>query len=275
MKIDAHQHFWQYSQTEYSWIGDNMEILKKDYLPHHLQGELSTVGFDGSIVVQARQTLEETTWLLKLASDNDFIKGVVGWVDLCSDEIEDQLKKFSVNPKFLGVRHVVHDEPDDQFMARNDFQKGISLLQNYGLTYDLLIFPKHLPLASELVQTFPKQKFVLDHIAKPSIKSQMKAPWSSDIKKIAQFSNVYCKLSGMVTEADWFKWNTDTFGFYLDTVFDAFGTDRLMIGSDWPVCTVAGSYKKVLSIIFDYIRKFDNNTQQRILGKNCVDFYMN
>ena len=273
MKIDAHQHFWHYNQVEYGWIGNNMQVLKNDFLPNHLKAELTTVGFDGCIAVQARQTLEETKWLLKLASENDFIKGVVGWVDLCSDKIEDQLKEFSLNPKLVGVRHVVHDELDDLFMARDDFQYGISLLQKYHLTYDLLLFPKHLPLAMELVQKFPNQKFVLDHIAKPDIKGEIKEPWVTDIRKLAQLPNVYCKLSGMVTEANWDSWKADDFRFYLDTIFEAFGPDRLMIGSDWPVCTVTGSYQSVLSIVIDYVKKFDNSISFKILGTNCLNFY--
>jgi len=273
MKIDAHQHFWYYNEADYGWIGGNMQVLQNDFLPNHLQAELSNVGFEGCIAVQARQSLEETSWLLKLASENDFIKGVVGWVDLCSDKLEDQLKEFSAHPKLVGVRHVIHDEPDDNFMARADFQQGISLLHKYRLTYDLLLFPKHIPLAAALVQKFPNQKFVLDHIAKPEIKGQLKEPWASDIRKLGQLPNVYCKLSGMVTEANWQSWKTDDFRFYLDTVFQAFGPDRLMIGSDWPVCTVAGSYQKVLSIVIDYVKKFDNSEQQKILGINCLNFY--
>lgn len=273
MKIDAHQHFWYYNPTEFAWIGDNMQSLKNDFLPFDLQNELSIAGFDGCIAVQARQSLSETAWLLKLASTHRFINGVIGWVDLCSDKVEDQLKEFSANPKLVGVRHVVHDEPDDRFMARADFQHGISLLQQYRLTYDLLIFPKHLPLATELVKAFPNQKFVLDHIAKPDIKGQVKEPWASDIRKLAQLPNVYCKVSGMVTEANWQSWKADDFSFYLDTIFEAFGSDRLMFGSDWPVCTVAGNYQSTLSLVSNYIKKFDTSVQQTVLGTNCSKFY--
>lgn len=274
MKIDAHQHFWYYNQAEFGWIGDNMQVLMNDFLPFDLQNELSTSGFDGCIAVQARQSLTETAWLLKLSSRHPFIKGVVGWVDLCSTAIEDHLKEFSANPKLAGVRHVVHDEPDDNYMAREDFQHGITLLQQYRLTYDLLLFPKHLPLATQLVRKFTNQKFVLDHIAKPDIKGQQKEPWASDIRKLAQSPNVYCKLSGMVTEANWQSWKSDDFKFYLDTVFEAFGADRLMIGSDWPVCTVAGPYQQVMSIVTDYLKGFDNETQQKVLGENCQHFYL-
>ncbi len=275
MRIDAHQHFWRYNQVEYSWISEKMNILKNDFLPLDLKKELNTVQFDSSIVIQARQTLEETRWLLKLADEFNFIKGVVGWVDLCSPEIDKQLIEFSVNPKFVGVRHVIHDEPDDNFMARNDFQHGISLLQNYNLTFDLLLFPKHLPVANTLVEKFPQQKFVLDHIAKPNIKLHKQEPWKSEIIKLAKNKNVFCKLSGMVTEADWKNWKIADFEFYLETVIEAFGPDRIMIGSDWPVCIIGGSYIEIMNIVMNYFSSFSEETQQNIFGENCFNFYLN
>jgi L-fuconolactonase len=275
MKLDSHQHFWRYNPIEFKWIGDNMKPLMKDFLPLDLKAELESVGFDGSIAVQARQSLEETIWLLELASKNEFIKGVVGWVDLCSKEVEIQLKRFASDDKFVGVRHVIHDEADDNFMNRQDFQNGISLLEKYKLTYDLLIFPKHLPLAAEFVQKFPNQKFVLDHIAKPNIKDKVCHPWGKNIKILAQQQNVSCKLSGMVTEADWKNWNFEDFRYYLDTVFEAFGEDRIMIGSDWPVCTTSSNYEKVLSIVFNFIKQFGPEIQNKILGENCYKFYLN
>jgi L-fuconolactonase len=275
MRIDSHQHFWRYDPVEYGWISDKMNILKNDFLPLDLKKELNTVQFDGSIIIQARQTLEETRWLLKLADEFNFIKGVVGWVDLCSPEIEKQLVEFSVNPKFVGVRHVIHDEPDDNFMARNDFQQGISLLQNYNLTFDLLLFPKHLPIANKLVEKFPKQKFVLDHIAKPNIKLHEQEPWKSEIINLAKNKNVFCKLSGMATEADWENWKIPDFEFYIDTVIETFGIDRLMIGSDWPVCTVGGSYKEIMNIVMNYFSSYSKEIQQNILGENCFKFYLN
>jgi L-fuconolactonase len=274
MKLDAHQHFWQYNSTDYGWIDDSMLILKQDFLPTNLAAEIKAFGFDGSIAVQARQTYTETDWLLALASQYEFIKGVVGWVDLCNSEIDEVLAKYASNPKLVGVRHVVHDEPDDRFMARPDFQHGLSLLEKYGLTYDLLIFPKHLPLATELVKKFPNQRFVLDHMAKPDIKNQLKEPWTTQIKLLAEQPNVYCKLSGMVTEADWAGWKTADFAYYLDVVFDAFGPDRLMVGSDWPVCQVAASYQKTLSIVIDYLEKFDETNKLKLLGDNCFRFYL-
>jgi len=274
MRIDAHQHFWSYNMDEYGWIGDNMALLKRDFLPPDLKSELVNAGFDGSVAVQARQTIEETRWLLQLSEKFDFIKGVVGWVDLRSeDNLRRQLDEFCKSEKFAGVRHVVHDEPEDNFMLHDEFLKGISILKEYDLTYDLLLFPKHLPVARVVVEMFPGQKFVIDHLSKPLIKNHILDPWAEDIMAIAEFRNVYCKLSGMVTEADWERWKPDDFHPYLDVVFNAFGTDRVMAGSDWPVCLAAGSYKDVIAIIVKYIAGFPMEVQEQILGSNCSEFY--
>jgi len=274
MRIDAHQHFWSYNSDEYGWIADNMALLKRDFFPPDLKSELVNAGFDGSVSVQARQTIEETRWLLELSEKFDFIKGVVGWVDLRSeDSLRRQLDEFCKSIKFVGVRHVVHDEPEDNFMLHDEFLKGISILKEYDLTYDLLLFPKHLPVARVVVEMFPDQKFVIDHISKPLVKSHILDPWKEDIKAIAEFSNVYCKLSGMVTEADWEKWKPDDFQPYLDVVSNAFGTDRIMTGSDWPVCLAAGSYKDVIAVIENYIAGFPMQVQEKILGSNCSEFY--
>jgi L-fuconolactonase len=274
MKIDAHQHFWLYNRHDYPWIDDRMQVLKRDYLPADLQAELIKAGFAGSVVVQARQTKEETRWLLQLAGQHEFIKGVVGWVDLRSeDELKRQLDEFCRTSRFVGVRHVVHDEPEDQFMLRDDFLKGISLLGDYNLTYDLLLFPKHLPVAQLVVAMFPEQKFVLDHVAKPMIKDQVIHPWKEDLISLAAYKNVWCKLSGMVTEADWKNQMPENFLPYLDVVFRAFGTGRLMIGSDWPVCRLAAEYPDTTGIVKNYISGMPFEEQQSILGLNCIDFY--
>ena len=273
MKIDSHQHFWTYHPAEYGWIDESMNILRRDYLPIDLTGVLSTEGFDGSIVVQARQTIEETQWLLQLADENPKILGVVGWVDLCASDINDQLADLTQNKKLVGVRHVIHDETDDRFMLREDFRNGISALRKYNLTYDLLIFPKHLNYASSLVAEFPDQPFVIDHISKPFIREGILEPWRTDLKLLAQYPNVYCKLSGMVTEADINTWNQQTFESYLDVVFEAFGPDKLMVGSDWPVCLLGGSYSDVIGIVKNYIEQLDTKTQEKILGENCLRFY--
>jgi L-fuconolactonase len=274
MKIDSHQHFWHYNNIEYSWINDDMKTLQRDFSPSDLLPELNKLGFQGSIAVQARQNLEETRWLLGLANQNDFIKGVVGWIDLCSHEVENQLHEFVGNKKFVGVRHVVHDESDDNFMARPDFQQGIGLLSRYGLSYDLLIFPKHLALANELVHKFPNQMFVLDHIAKPLIKDQVRAPWDKQIVQLAKHPNVFCKLSGMVTEADWKSWKPDDFAYYMDTVYQAFGEDRIMIGSDWPVCMITGHYPDIMKIVIDFFSKKGTGILNKVLGGNCMRFYL-
>lgn len=273
MRIDAHQHFWKYNHLEYSWISDQMKALKKDFLPGDLLPELKQMKFDGSIAVQARQSLEETKWLLELAGKYDFIKGVVGWVDLCSTKAESQLAEFSSNPKFVGVRHVLQDEPDDQFMLKDRFLRGISLLKKYNLIYELLIFPTHLPYALQLVKRFPEQRFVLDHIAKPLIRDKILEPWSGGIKQLALQPNMYCKLSGMVTEASWKGWRKEDFVPYLDVIFASFGTSRLMIGSDWPVCTVASDCRKTMQIVIDYIASESQADRESILGKNAERIY--
>ncbi|MGD2035822.1 MAG: amidohydrolase family protein [Bacteroidales bacterium] len=273
MKIDSHQHFWIYNPSEYAWISDEMRILQKNYLPDQLQTELLSIGFDGSIAVQARQSPEETEWILNLAEQNSFIKGVVGWVDLCSPEVEEQLIQFSGHPKLVGVRHVIHDEPDDNFILRKDFLNGIARLKKFGLTYDILIFPRHLPNAIQFVSRFPEQLFVLDHIAKPLIKHKKVSPWREDIEKLARSKNVYCKLSGMVTEANVKNWDQENLIPYLDIIFAAFGPDRLMIGSDWPVCRVAGLYKQVMKVVLDYIETFSDEDKNKILGENAIRVY--
>lgn len=274
MKIDSHQHFWIYNSKEYGWIDNRMAKIKRDFLPGDLYTELLKAGFQGSVAVQARQTIEETRWLLNLAGKYEFIKGVVGWVDLCSEnDLKKQLDEFSKSKKFRGVRHVVHDEPDDNFMLYDDFLEGVSILKEYNLTYDLLLFPKHLPVAQQVVSMFPEQKFVLDHIAKPLIKDKITDPWKEHIFMLAGHKNVWCKLSGMVTEADWNNHKPEDFHPFLDVVFKAFGPCRLMIGSDWPVCLLAGKYLDVINIIKSYISELPSGIQDKILGKNCIDFY--
>lgn len=274
MRIDAHQHFWHYNEEEYSWIDESMNMLKRDFLPSDLQAEMEVLQFRGTIAVQARQTIAETQWLLTLSEQHDFIKGVVGWVDLCSNDAVKQLQEFSSHPKLVGARHVIHDEPDIDFMLRDDFRRGIAALKEYNLVYDLLIFPEHLSRASQLVGEYPDQVFVLDHIAKPRIKEQLYEPWKSDIAELAQHPNVYCKLSGMVTEADWHNWKPRDFTAYLDHVFACFGTHRLMIGSDWPVCTLTGSYRKTMQLVIDYLEQFPPTVQANVLGDTCAKVYL-
>ena len=273
MRIDAHQHFWRYSAVAYDWISDEMTALQRDFLPKDLQPLLAANGFDGSIAVQACQTIEETQWLLELAENSSFIKGVVGWVNLCSSDLPTQLDSLANHSRLVGVRHVVQAEPDDEFMVRNDFRRGIARLAGYGLTYDLLLHPRHLPVAIKLVQQFPLQRFVLDHIAKPRIDEGLMEPWTRGIQELAQHENVYCKLSGMVTEARWKQWKPEDFRPYLDVVFEAFGPQRLMIGSDWPVCTLSATYGETIAIVNDYIEPLVPGEKAQILGGNCASFY--
>jgi len=275
MKIDSHQHFWKFNKKEYGWMGEEMKVLKKDFLPNTLHPIIRSIGIDGTIAVQARQSLEETRWLLQLAGENAFIKGVVGWVDLCSSELHVQLQEFASTDKFCGVRHVLHDEPDDHYMLSDDFKNGISRLQDFDLTYDLLLFPQHLSIASKLVAEFPEQRFVLDHIAKPQIKNGKIDVWAKNLKQLAGYPNVLCKVSGMVTENNWNRWNQSDFIPYLDVIFECFGWERIMFGSDWPVCTVAAEYLEVLGIIRNYLRKneFSEQVLNAVLGGTAQYFY--
>ncbi len=272
MKIDAHQHFWQYDPEEYGWIGAGMEVLKKDRLPTDLAPLLEAAGIDGTVAVQARQSLTETEWLLTLADQHPLIKGVVGWVDLRSPALREQLARFKAHARFRGVRHVVQDEPD-QFMLRADFLRGLGLLAEFDLTYDILVFPRHLPVACEVVEQFPDQPFVLDHIAKPFIKDGRVTPWDMDIRRLAAYPNVCCKVSGMVTEADWQAWQPADFRPYLDIVFEAFGSRRIMFGSDWPVCTLAGSYAEVVELVDDYVGQLSAAEQANVWGETARRFY--
>ena len=273
MKIDSHQHFWKYNPGQYGWMDEGMAVLKRDHLPDDLTAAQSELGFDGSIAVQARQTLEESRWLLELADTHPCIQGVVGWVDLRSDAVEEQLTQFAAHPRFVGVRHVVQDEPDDQFMLRPNFMRGISKLRDFGLTYDLLIFPKHLSAAIELVGKFPEQAFVLDHIAKPPIKEGTLKPWVGPIRELATHQNVHCKISGMVTEADWSNWRPEDFQPYLETALAAFGPERLMVGSDWPVCRLAGEYTPVMNLAINFMEQNSPDNLGNFLGGNALAFY--
>lgn len=273
MKIDAHQHFWRYNAEEYAWITPEMTSLEQDRLPDDLASLLAQAGIAGTVAVQARQSLAETAWLLSLADRHDFIRGVVGWVELCSPEITAQLDQFARHPKFRGVRHVLQDEPDDAFMLRPDFQRGVRALADYGLTYDILVFPRHLPIARQLVERFPEQPFVIDHLAKPEIRSGQVEPWGREMRRLAEFPNVFCKVSGMVTEAEWAHWSSDDFVSYLDVVFDAFGPERLMFGSDWPVCTLAASYQQVVDLVRSYTDGLSREAQDQVWGETAIRFY--
>lgn len=273
MKIDAHQHFWRYDAQRDSWITDEMSVIKRDFLPGDLQLELAANGIDGTIAVQADQSEAETQFLLDLAAQNNSIAGVVGWVDLRSPSLGERLEHFSQFEKLCGFRHVVQAEPDDRFLLRGDFQRGIGMLANFGYTYDILIYPKQLPAAIDLVGKFPKQPFIVDHLAKPEIKGARISEWAGQMRIIAQSPNVYCKVSGLITEADWKTWRKEEFRPYLDIVFEAFGNDRLIFGSDWPVCLLAGKYGQVKQLIVDYTADFSTADRAKIFGLNAVHFY--
>ena len=272
MKIDAHQHFWNYSEKEYGWIPKNTP-LERTWLPTDLAPLLQAAGLDGCIAVQARELVEESRWLLDLSNHNPIIRGVVGWVDLQSDKVEETLGELSVHPRFVGVRHVVQGEPDDRFMLRPAFLRGLGKLKQFKLKYDLLIVPKQLPAAIAVVQKLPDQPFVLDHIAKPFIKDGKISPWKEQILELSKSENVLCKVSGMVTEAKRGAWQKADFRPYLDIVFEAFGEDRLMFGSDWPVCLLSGTYPQVRELVDDYLEKLPAGTHAKVFGENCAKFY--
>lgn len=273
MRVDSHQHFWQYTAAEYPWIGEGMQRLARDYLPADLKPLLATAGIAGSVAVQARQSLAETQWLLELAAAHPGILGVVGWVDLRSPDLAEQLQAFAGQEKLVGVRHVVQDEPDPRFLLGEAFVQGLRQLQAHGLTYDLLLFPPQLPAAVELVGMLPEQPFVLDHLAKPLIKSGTLDPWQADLRALARHEHVSCKLSGMVTEAAWQGWKPSDFKPYLEVALDAFGPSRLMYGSDWPVCLLAGEYSQVFELVDDFLAALSDTERQQILGTTATNFY--
>ncbi len=272
MKLDSHQHFWKYDAAEYPWIPKGTP-LHRDWLPDDLAPLLKAAGLDGCIAVQARQTLEESRWLLSLADRSPIIRGVVGWVDLRDENVAGQLAELAPHAKFRGVRHVVQSEPDVNFLLGAEFQRGIAALHQFGLTYDVLVFPKQLPASIELVRKFPAQRFVLDHIAKPDIKAGAMSPWREQIRELAKLPNVSCKVSGMVTEADQARWKAADFTAYLDVVFAAFGEDRVMFGSDWPVCLLAGEYARVFALVNDFAAQFSVAAREKLLGGNAARFY--
>jgi L-fuconolactonase len=270
MNIDSHQHFWIYNPAEFDWIDESMSAIRRDFLPQDLEPLLKANAFDGSIAIQTRQTVEETRWLLQLAERNPSILGVVGWADLRSPDIQSQLQILTRNPKLVGLRHIVQSEPDDRFLLQPDFLRGIAALEQFNLAYDILIYSRHLPVAVEFVQRVPRQRFVLDHLAKPPIKAREIDAWAKGIRALAAAPNVFCKLSGLVTEADWQHWKPQHITPYLDVAFESFGTERLMIGSDWPVCLVAATYPSVMHVVMDYIRRLSAEAQAAILGGNAA-----
>ncbi len=273
MIIDAHQHFWRYDAQRDTWITSEMSALRRDYLPSDLQLEALASGVDATVAVQASQSEQETLFLLDLAERNRNVAGVVGWVDLCDRHVAERLQYFSQFRKVRGFRHIVQSEPDDRFLLRDDFCRGINLLREFNFTYDILIYPKHLEAAIELVDRFPEQRFVIDHLAKPPIRTGQLQPWADQMARIAGHGNTWCKLSGLVTEAEWRRWSSEQFRPYIEVVLRAFGPERLMFGSDWPVCLLSATYAQALQVVRDAIAVLPTKQQEQILGLNAIAFY--
>lgn len=272
MKIDSHQHFWHYNTKDYGWIDDSMRVIQKDFLPEDLEPILQKNNYDGCVLVQVNQTEEENHYFLKFAELYDFIKGVVGWIDLKADNLGERLQYFQQFEKLKGFRHIVQGEPVG-FMQNEGFKRGLKLLPKYNFTYDILVFPKQLKDTLAIVRECTENKFVIDHIAKPEIKDKKITQWANYMAQIAQYENVYCKVSGMVTEANWQNWKKEDFYIYLDYILEYFGVERIMYGSDWPVCLVAASYEQQLEIVESYFSKLSSTEKDLIFGKNAVKFY--
>lgn len=273
MIIDAHQHFWHFDPVRDAWIDDSMKVLQRDFLPVDLKPDLDANGVSGCVAVQADQSEAETHFLLQLAEKQDFIKNVVGWVDLQAENVTERLDYFYQFGKLAGFRHIVQSEQDVNFLLRKNFCRGIAALERHDFTYDILVFPHQLGAVLEFVRRFPRQKFVIDHLAKPYIKDGYFDGWALLMREIAKAENVFCKISGMVTEANWQQWQYADFVPYLDVVTDSFGTDRLMFGSDWPVCLVAGSYGQVIGIVRQYFENFSSEEKTKVFGLNALRFY--
>jgi L-fuconolactonase len=272
-RIDSHQHFWNYDPSRQTWMTEEMEVLKKDFSPGELSILLKECQLQGSIAVQASQTESENQFLLDLAEKYSNIKGVIGWVDLQSENISERLSYYKTKEKIKGFRHVIHDEADVDFMLRPSFLKGIEALQTFGYTYDILIYYFHLPNTLKLIRSFPHQLFIIDHIAKPKIGGKEITLWKKLLVPVAAYPNVYCKISGMVTETSWYRWKQEDFTPYLDTIVELFGTERILYGSDWPVCTLSASYYDTYSIGKDYFNSFSKDEQDNFFGKNAIRFY--
>ena len=274
MKIDSHQHFWKYDPIDYPWIGPEHLPIKRDFFPSDLELILQNTGIEGCIAVQARQTPEETNWLLELAAKNTFIKGVVGWLPLCDPQINQTLERYANQPNLVGLRHIVHDEPDDQFILRADFNEGISQLASQNLVYDILIFEKHLPQTIEFVDRHPNLQFVVDHIAKPKIRPEtFDEEWQTNLTKLARRENVSCKLSGMTTEVHSPVWDWQLLAPYFETAIEAFGPDRLLFGSDWPVCLLKTDYPTWIDIVAATLTQLSKDEQAAIWGQNAQRIY--
>jgi L-fuconolactonase len=271
--IDSHHHLWRYTREDYGWIGTNMQVLQRDFLPEDLAREMAGAGVDGAVAVQARQTVEETRWLLECAERSSVIRGVVGWLPIIEGDLPSQLASLGSAAKLKGLRHVIQDEADDDFILRDDFNRGIGSLLGTGLVYDILIHERHLPQAARFVALHPQQSFVLDHLAKPKIAAGEIEPWRTNLFALAAHPNVACKLSGLVTEANWNSWTLDDLRPYLDAALDAFGPERLMAGSDWPVCLLASGYSRWWETLREWMNGFEVRHQEMILGETARRVY--
>ena len=271
--IDSHHHLWRYTEQDYGWIGPQMQVLQRDFLPEDLSREMAAAQIHGAVAVQARQTIEETRWLLDLAEQSAVLRGVVGWLPIVEGDLPAQLSELGNRTKLKGLRHVVQDEPDDNFILRDDFNLGIASLLGTGLVYDILIHERHLPQAAIFASRHPQQTFVLDHLAKPKIAAAEIEPWRTNLFALAAQPNVFCKLSGMVTEADWDTWTLDDLCPYLDAALAAFGPDRLMAGSDWPVCLLASGYTRWWDTLREWMKDFEVRHQEMILGDTAQRVY--
>jgi L-fuconolactonase len=272
-RIDAHHHLWRYTPREFEWLDESMAALRRDFLPKELMKEMSAAGIDGAVAVQARQTMEETRWLLDQADACEAIRGVVGWAPIAGEDFPEVMEEFEDRPKLKGLRHVIQGEKDENYILRADFVAGIEAMQGSGLVYDILIFERHLPQTIEFVDEFPEQVFVLDHVAKPLIASGVMQPWAERMRELGRRENVWCKVSGMVTEAEWGAWNLETLRPYLDVAVEAFGVERLMAGSDWPVCLVAAEYGRWFEVLREYFAGFSETERDAVFGETAMEVY--
>jgi len=273
--IDAHQHFWKLDKPfEYGWLyTDEHKPICRDFLPNDLAVHLNKTGVSKSVFVQTQHNVEENRWVLEMTEKYDFLAGVVGWVDLAADDCEDQLLEFTDHPKFVGIRHITQDEPDDDFIVRPDILRGLRVLQKHRVPFDLLFFVQHLKHAATLGRELPDLPMVIDHLSKPKIKDQEIEDWKKDLRVAAQFPNIYCKLSGMVTEADWQNWKPADLRPYVEFALEVFGPERCMFGSDWPVCELAGSYEDVFRALTEVIDSLTDSEKEQVFAQTAISFY--
>ncbi len=273
MKIDAHQHFWKYNPVKHYWLGGDMTILKHDFLPEDLETILKNNGFDGTIAIHSEHNLEDTNFLLGLAGNHEFVKGVVGWVDLRASNLQEILEMYSLNSKFVGVRHLLAYDPDPEIMDNQEFINGVKALSKFNLTYDVVVKPNRLDDAANFIRKIPEVKFVLDHMGNPKIRNMHSQDWKKAIKTIASIDHVYCKISGLITESHWTEWEYVNLVPYLDHALECFGPNRLIFGSDWPTCRLAGTHSEVTGVAENFVKSLSASEKNAIMGQNAVDFY--